>query len=1243
MADLVYTVNQDLPENIEGFEQFSEEDKALVSSFQINNTFDPTKNFLELHILSLSDELLESNYSYTGYKQLGNAQSAGRDGASVLTLDPISDSRLYGYENGGVKLLYHFLDDLYTSDNSSVDFYIQDISQDRTEVSLSNLSIAPEDLVTITSAIRDNIQNQSYFTGFRLNFKNNDLLIATNIDTLDVNGESVVVVKLYEPLPTTYKIKSKLSIVDIVSDSLAYEVDSEFILQAEPAPTLRSANFNIDLAEQNVLSTEYFNYNELFSYPVNNSNNQIYSVVNEKSIDISVDYSNYSDFVHFSSAQERLLNFKYKLDLINDYSQSIALASLATTGLQGASGSKSYYENLLTGVVSNFDHYERFLYYESGSTSWPKSNTTKPYVNKLSNTSEAITWYSNQIANAIDYDNTNYSSLAYSIPTYLRDDANNENYLTFVFMVGQHFDNLWLYSKAVTDKYDADNRIDKGISKDLVAEALKNFGVKLYTSNKSVEDLFTTFIGQAYQSGSEKINYYITGSLTGSNTPIQPSSYDNYQKEVQKRIYHNLPLLLKSKGTERGLRALINCLGIPGNILDIKLYGGRNTNERPFYGDYQYYTSSLDKVRLDHTGSLISGSTLSNYVSIVKRNNKYTDDLHAIEVGFSPTDNVDKYIISKSLADPNLATFNIDQYIGNPSSLTLPDYEGLYKVAEDILGDLTQYDVRDYVKLIKFFDNTVFKMVKDFVPARTVADTGIIIKPNLLNRSKAKSIKASVDTILSASMDNAFNYTSSINTAFTEGYHGDTFGAVIEYTASYRQVIDTPEGQRLSYLKDKGEAKFDGELANSFIRVTTGELNNSNVLKKAIPPKVQFNVKFYQNVPADLCTLAGLAGNDIFTVTPGIPYALGPLFGENGVSAPANTVYRLNSATGPVITPTYTFTGAQYDETVIYGRSNENCFETVKFRNVACTLGNPTAPNYIIAGAIYNLANWFTLGTNSNVVYTVQKNNTTPVIVPPLAATSYQFNNGANGDTFTVSVADTYDPTCTRSVTVAFYTCYISPQDYTVYDLFIGESNVTALLLVNLPDYFEGELPTATYRVQPETPATKFFPNIAAWSAPISAQDALQYEFGSRGMWVKLINVADTCERVIKLVKSQVAPLIVNINLSYGKSLPQTACLDSGIAGESSIDNTSLFGGVYYVKLPSQQYFSLKDLWDAGKLLRVVGTNDPINGWCSDGLYAYYYTGGYPNTQYQALYNNAITGVLKCDSFNTGTGNQSIG
>ena len=61
-------------------------------------------------------------------------------------------------------------------------------------------------------------------------------------------------------------------------------------------------------------------------------------------------------------------------------------------------------------------------------------------------------------------------------------------------MIGQHFDNLWIYAKGVSDKYNADNRLDFGVSRDLVAEVLKNFGVKLYTSNKSIEDLLSFFV-----------------------------------------------------------------------------------------------------------------------------------------------------------------------------------------------------------------------------------------------------------------------------------------------------------------------------------------------------------------------------------------------------------------------------------------------------------------------------------------------------------------------------------------------------------------------------------------------------------------------------------------------------------------------------------------------------------------------------------------------------------------------------
>lgn len=1175
MADIVYTVTQDSPETITGFEQYSEQDKALINSFQINSVFDPAKHYSELHILSLADDLLESSYTYSSYKLLGNAQSAGQAGASVLTVDPIQDSKAYGYENGGIKLLYHFLNDLYTEDNSTVEFYIQDISPDRTEISLSTLNLSPEVITSTTSLIKNTLENQSYFTGFRLDFKNNDLFIATNIDTLDVGSEKVVVVKLYEPLPTTYGIKSTLNIVDIVSDSVSYEVDSEIVIPPSIAPTLRSPNFNIEVMDESVIPTQYYSYDDLFSYPVTNANSQIFSTVNEKGIDISVDYTSFTDFVHFSSAQERLLNFKYKLDLIFNYSGSIASGSTATTGLQGISGSKTYYEGLITGIVNNFDHYERFLYYESGSSSWPKSNTTKPYTNKISSDSEAITWYTDQITNAIEYDLTNYNSLVYSIPTYLRDDSNNENYLTFVYMVGQHFDNLWLYSKAVTDKYDADNRIDHGISKDLVAEALKNFGVKLYTSNKSTEDLFTTFIGQAYQSGSEVINNYITGSIPGipitsgiptssvvignqiwatqnldvstysdgtlipqvtdstewtnatsgawcyygnnsssgsvygklynwyavagihdlasltdvgqrkqlaptgyripsntdwntlittlggsgvaggairetgtahwlstnstatnssgftglggsdrgqtgvfdtiklrgywwsstlesetaatafytqytdsgiyndgagfrygfsvrcledgvpmtPDTPIQPTSYDIYQKEVQKRIYHNLPLLLKSKGTERGLRALINCYGIPGDILDIKLSGGRNTNELPFFGDYRTYTGSIDKVRLDNTGSIVTGSTLSSFTSIVKRDQKYTDDLHLIEVGFSPTDNVDQYIISQSAP-----TFNIDQYLGDPNNLTSGSYSGLQTVAEGILGSLEQYNLQDYVRLIKFFDNTIFKTIKDFIPAKTTADTGVIIKPNLLNRSKAKSV-----TVTATQPE----YTGSIDTAFITGSDGGAFTTSTGHSdPSWIEVLQTPQGLANSYTNQgTDQPLFTGELGGTEILVADGELNEANPHKVDIYDETPRNVILIQDFPPDICAIESSYPSVNITTPQNVDIRSGfNIPGDNYVTYYSGSTNITTTASAFPMTTNYTTFAITASKTGIAGCTGSKVY-TTSFCSISLTVSGSTT--LVQQNTPYDLTTWFTSPYNTNLSYTLYTNSGT--------------------------------------------------------------------------------------------------------------------------------------------------------------------------------------------------------------------------------------------------------------------------
>lgn len=1021
MADIIYTVNENAVETIAGVESFSQEDRDLVNSFQINHLFDRSKDRVELHIYNLVDELQESDYNYKNYKELGNAQSAGKSGASVVTVDPIDDVKLYGYDFGGVRLCYNFIRDLYSTDASTTDFFIQEISPDRTELKLSTFQLQDSEVLLTTAAIKNKALAESYFNDIRLNFSNNDLLIATNIDTLSILEDVNIVVKLYEPLPGDILEKSVLSIVELVSDSVVYDVDSVFEQQQVPVNYIQGPNFNIELTDENITPSGYFDYNTLFSYQISNTNSEIYSAVESKGAQLSIDHTSYRNFVQFSSAQERLLNFKYKLDLIQSYYSQIGSIQTITTPSTGTTGSIAYYEALIKGVVGNFDHYEKYLYYESGSSCWPKTNSTKPYINDT--TSATGSWYNTQLLTSAEYDATNPNILTNSIPNYLKDDTSNQNYLTFIYMIGQHFDNLWIYAKGVSDKYDADNRLEAGISKDLIGEVLKNFGVKLYTSNNSIEDLFGSFIGQAYQSGSEDINYYITGSLTGSNTPIQPTSFDNYNKEIQKRIYHNLPLLLKSKGTERGLRALINCFGIPSDILDIKTYGGRDVNQRPFYGDFTYYTSSLDKIRLDSTGSVVDGNTLSQYTSILKREYKYTDDLHPIEVGFSPTDNVDNYIISKSLSTGSLQSFNIDDYLGDPRNQYLDSYyslsstgdiqSNLVELTNTIMSGSDAYNVYDFVRLIKFFDNTIFKMVKDFIPARSTADTGIIIKPHLLQRNKAKGI------ITSATQP---EYSASIDTAFITGSSGKSFGARDEYDTSYIQTVQTPSGLGERYYHNRQIAKYDGELSGSYIQVCTGELNTQNNYKVDNPVPESKYITLIQDFPGDICVISPTYTPITITSHDARDIAIDfTTLGTSGITFVTGGVDITSQQNA------YTFSEVNYTDYIITASNSEiaGCSGSITYTTAYCDLEVAgTSPYAILSGSVvgYDLRDWFISGSNTDTSFTASWESNVVGITTP---TNYVFTQPTGS--VIITKRDNILIDCTQSLEINIisetYTC----------------------------------------------------------------------------------------------------------------------------------------------------------------------------------------------------------------------------
>ena len=582
-------------------QSYSEADVNLINEVDIDTSFSSSIDYIEFYIYDQNKNII---FPSIGINTLVNFDI--RDGDVLL--NPVKDLESYNYSEGTYNVLYNFYRKRLDSDNFNK-FYISEISSDRTEIRLDSNVIDNENIIISTNEFINYRDSQDYFVDFYLNFGQNQTIIANNIQ-LDNNDEDdpTVLIKLYEPLPQQYNLKDELWVVEELSTPQAYQVNFPRAIVIEDDFTyLQGPNYSLNVRQETATSGEGFSFSTLLESNVTSSINQIKNLLNEKEININIDYENYSNFVHFSSAQTRLENFAYKAALIESASNQISAylgqVTSDTTSSIAFSASLATLNSEIDTVIKNFDGYEAFLYFNSGSDySWPKQNTEPPFVLFGTGSTEALEWlgssdltssyYGGQALSASNYDQENRDWLYFSIPEYLRDDPQNERYELFTDMVGQYYDNIWVYTKDLTNKFDADNRLEFGISQDLVADAIRDFSVKLYASNFNTDDLFTAFLGLT-PSGSLFPFPTITGSLnppTGYeyvNDKISASNdvvpLNDTQKQLYKRIYHNIPLTLKKKGTVGAIRALITSYGIPDTILRINEFGGKDRNEAHDY------------------------------------------------------------------------------------------------------------------------------------------------------------------------------------------------------------------------------------------------------------------------------------------------------------------------------------------------------------------------------------------------------------------------------------------------------------------------------------------------------------------------------------------------------------------------------------------------------------------------------------------------------------------------------------
>jgi len=818
MADNIKIVGEIL--NTQEVSRYNNEDIQLLVSQQVKSSFGQPNDYIEYFVYDAGNNFLNSFYNYKDFKSPSTSYIDPVNGSlPIIEIDPIKDLQNLGYNTGEFVVYYNFFTNKIS--NSNADLFLKEISADRTEIRVGSTVLTNSEIETATLALINEISGSAYFVDYLINFGNNEQVLAVNVALNKVESGYEILFKLYQPLPDSIAEKSSLWVVDEKIDSYIFNINLDKLIIPAPLPILRGPNFNIKIPDQNNIATSYQTYSSLINnfqnISVSSSYQQLLNLIQSQSIDINTDYSNFSNFSFFGSARTRFDNFYNKVKQIEEDKNNIVAFTALTSSRPDLILELNSLTSSINNIISQFDGFEYYMYFESSSaitssieygiTPFPKTNSTKPYSLFNTSSSTVTSWYNFSTVSADNYNNNNSNQLIEIIPSFIREDDNNEPYITFVEMVGHYFDNIWIFLQAVTDINLANNNLEKGVSKDLVYYVLESLGIKLYNQ----------------YGDSDNIDFLIgvSGSTIWDNNFTSTGSYLNaiprkdLLAESYKRIYHNLPLLLKTKGTTYGLQTLVSTFGITGSTLQVKEYGGdiRSKTLDEF---------NNDKIRI--VSNNITGSVLYPHISLQQNSTSSisfrTNDLHYLDISFSPQDKIDIFT-SASITATN-PTWSMDDFIGDPRYQYNSSYPTLEVERTKYLSPLTASivpysgssasgsigatDYNSFIRLIQFFDNSLFKMLKDYVPARTSLSTGITISSPILERNKW--VFANPSSTSEIEVEDGTINGPSIQTEYTDLYQDINYNNKVAYydgtlTGSYINVYSYFESSSVNpYLFD---------------------------------------------------------------------------------------------------------------------------------------------------------------------------------------------------------------------------------------------------------------------------------------------------------------------------------------------------------------------------------------------------------------------------------------------------------
>ena len=614
----------------------------------------------------------------------------GSDSSTVEVFNKITFKNLFGVKNFIKYWLYTYSKNILTFD----DLYVQlkYIVQKEYVNQLNVINFFDVDLTDAINLITAIVWDQfvqveikkleyNFITKFYSYYKNginfgNGVIIKFLDHSYDSSSESTdthstLLIKLDAPLSFNYSVKSTCWISNI---SITPFVQNVILIKETVSKNYKISgpNFSIKIVNSNQNTID--NVSSLD--PDLDADTQSEININKKLATLDIDYSEFSNFVLFSSAALRIKIFKNKLnrlDALDSTLETITSAINSSTAILSASYATEFntYTVERLSIKNGFDGFECYLYTSQSLVSGSTSDTNSNYYT--------------YVYDAEEFDINNRDSLVNNTPEYIKMDENNNDYLVFLSMVGHHFDNIYQYIKSFPILNSKDTNSGDSYLPDIIYYLLNSFGWNTSTdfANKSL----------------------VTNYLNSANSGSQSISAKDKNEMIWKRILDTLPYIYKTKGTTECINLLMSCYGIPLNILSIREFGGskiENSKVSSYLYDEKYfftkYNSKNEYVEIPYTGSaksleftfkLNEDYNLNDTVDLASKDTNWK--IYLKKTKQNEYGNIYFSILDKSIEIENVPIFNKDRFYN--VLLRRNDTSSFYDTTTDENYVPTKYDL----------------------------------------------------------------------------------------------------------------------------------------------------------------------------------------------------------------------------------------------------------------------------------------------------------------------------------------------------------------------------------------------------------------------------------------------------------------------------------------------------------------------------------------------------------------------